>query len=86
MKVCQYYHPQLGTLESRLGIIHEDKVIDPNLCAILDYQREGYFNCIERANHNFPTKLSKLLQLQSDPIERLEEGYGLYLFFEKIGF
>lgn len=85
MKICQYYHPQLGNLESRLGIIHEDKVIDPNLCAILDYQREGYFNCIERANHNFPTKLSQLLQLQTDPIERLEEGYGLFLFFEKIG-
>lgn len=85
MKICQYYHPQLGKHESRLGIIHEGKVIDPNLCAVLDYQREGYYNAIERANIKCPTKLSQYLKLHDDPIESLEEGYGLFLFFEKLG-
>lgn len=85
MKICQYFHPQLGSLESRLGILYDGKVVDPNLCALLDYQREGFYNCNERANHNFPTKLSQLLQTSDDPFEQLEKGLGLYLFFQKIG-
>lgn len=85
MKICQYYHPQLGNLVSRLGILYEGKVIDPNLCAILDYQREGYYNCVERANYNYPTKLSTLLQTCDGPLEQLEKGLALFLFFEKIG-
>ena len=85
MKICQYFHPQLGNLEPRLGILWEDKIIDPNLCSLLDYQREGYFNCLERANYKMPTRLSEILQLSDQPIEVLEEGLGLYLFFEKIG-
>lgn len=73
-------------MQKRIGIILDDNtLVDPNLCMRLDLEREGYRNIQERANSLMPTSLSILLNTSLKPIEQLEEGYALYLFFKKVG-
>lgn len=86
MKICRYTHGAPSSINRpRLGIIYDDHIIDPNLCFQLDFEREGYQNYQERADHIMPTSLSKLLKTSLNPIEDLEAGLALYLFFEKLG-
>ena len=87
MKICNYtintgYLPQ-----QRLGILieEENRIIDPNICWATEFQREGRFNPIERAEQKCSSSLHKLLNTNDYPIEVLEEGYGMYLFLQKIG-
>lgn len=86
MKICSYIYSNPFIIEPRLGILTEDNtLIDPNLCWQLDYQREGFKNYRARANQKMPTSLHQLLTLHDNPMEVLEEGYGLFLFFQKVG-
>ena len=86
MKICRYIHKSHFFSRPRLGILLEDHtIVDPNLCFTLDYQREGRYNPLERAEIIMPSGLFQLLNTVDRPIERLEEGYALYLFFQKIG-
>ncbi len=86
MKICRYIYQSDFFSQSRLGILLEEGIlIDPNLCFALDYQREGRYNPFERANHIMPTSLFHLLNTADSPLERLEDGYALYLFFQKVG-
>lgn len=86
MKICSYTYSTPHIMEPRLGIITEENIlIDPNLCWQLDYQREGFKNYKLRADYKMPSSLHTLLNLHDNPMEALEEGYGLYLFFQKVG-
>ncbi len=86
MKICNFSYKNPFIEQRRIGIITDDnQLIDPNLCWQLDYQREGFSNYEERANHKIPTSLSKLLKTSDDPIEDLTEAYALFLFFQKVG-
>lgn len=87
MKICTYYNSKAyGQNKRRLGILLEDNtIIDPNWIWALDYQREGYRNIFERANRKLPSSISQILLYSDHPFEQLEEAYGLYLFFKKIG-
>ncbi|MGB0453512.1 MAG: fumarylacetoacetate hydrolase family protein, partial [Bacteriovoracaceae bacterium] len=85
MKICQYFHPQISQIQSRVGIINEGKIVDPQLCYFTDYEREGYFNSLDRAKRKIPSKLIDILQGHDSPYDLLEEGLALHLFFEKIG-
>jgi 2-keto-4-pentenoate hydratase/2-oxohepta-3-ene-1,7-dioic acid hydratase in catechol pathway len=86
MKICSFSYQSPFITQKRMGIITPENVlIDPNLCWQLDYQREGFSNYEERANYKLPTSLSQLLKLNDHPLEALQEAYGLYLFFRKVG-
>ena len=86
MKICTFSYQGPFINEMRLGIITpENELIDANLCWQLDFQREGFANFKERANYKMPPSLSTLLKLHENPIEALEEAYGLFLFFKKVG-
>jgi len=86
MKICQFIYSNPFIKNQRLGIITpENQLIDANLCFQLEYQREGFANFQERANHRLPVSLHKLLKLSESPLEALEDAYGLFLFFQKVG-
>lgn len=86
MKICQYVNHGTHRPEPRLGILLDDGlVIDPNNVWACDYEREGYFNFWQRANHTCPPSLLQILQTKDDPIDFLSECYGLYLFLDKVG-
>jgi 2-keto-4-pentenoate hydratase/2-oxohepta-3-ene-1,7-dioic acid hydratase in catechol pathway len=86
MKICRYSISTDTLPQKRLGIITEDNIlIDPNFCWQLDLEREGHNNIEEKAEHILSTSLSKILKLSLNPIEDIESGYALYLFFLKVG-
>lgn len=86
MKICQFTYSNSFIKNQRLGIITpEDQLIDANLCFQLEYQREGFANFQDRADHRLPVSLYELLKLNDKPLEVLEEAYGLFLFFQKVG-
>jgi 2-keto-4-pentenoate hydratase/2-oxohepta-3-ene-1,7-dioic acid hydratase in catechol pathway len=86
MKVCTFSYQSPFINNKRLGVITpENELIDVNLCWQLDFQREGFANFQERANYKMPPSLSTLLKLHDSPLEALEEAYGLFLFFKKVG-
>lgn len=86
MKICCFSYQSPFITEKRLGIITPDNIlIDANLCWQLDYQREGFSNYIERSNYKMSSSLHRLLRLNDHPHEALEEAYGLFLFFQKVG-
>jgi 2-keto-4-pentenoate hydratase/2-oxohepta-3-ene-1,7-dioic acid hydratase in catechol pathway len=87
MKICHYrHHGSLGST-TRLGIIDEKEgvIIDPNLVWACDYEREGKFNPYERANKKLPSSLHEVLTYSDDPLDDLQEGYGLYQFLKLVG-
>jgi 2-keto-4-pentenoate hydratase/2-oxohepta-3-ene-1,7-dioic acid hydratase in catechol pathway len=88
MKICTYQLKNSLRVENRMGILLEEHsvIVDPNLCFAADYEREGFYNFHERAQWKCPTSVHELLERCDEPIELLEEAYGLYLFFEKIGY
>tara|TARA_R110002072_G_scaffold1989_5_gene16721 strand:+ start:197465 stop:198487 length:1023 start_codon:yes stop_codon:yes gene_type:complete len=87
MKICSYTLRNSVLKTPRLGILLEETntIVDPNLCLRLDYIRENAPNPIERADYNLNPSLSHILKYSDDPIETIEKGYALYLFFQKVG-
>jgi 2-keto-4-pentenoate hydratase/2-oxohepta-3-ene-1,7-dioic acid hydratase in catechol pathway len=86
MKICSYSLKNALIKERRLGLLLPDqRVMDCNLVLALDYQREGFYRERERANSTLPSSLYKLLRIKTDVFEVLEESYGLFLFFQKLG-
>lgn len=87
MKICRYQLKQCPQVQPRLGILDEktNEIIDPNLALAIEYERMGYPNPFERADHHLPSRLSTLLQLINDPMERLHEGLGMDEFLTILG-
>lgn len=86
MKICRYINLKSPRPEPRLGIIGDNGIIiDPNYVWACEYEREGFFNFWEKANHTCPSSLSNILKIKDNPIEFFQECYGLYLFLEKVG-
>jgi len=86
MKICRYGLTTDSMPQPRMGIITDSNIlIDPNLCIQLDLEREGFNNIEERANHMLSPSLASVLKTSLNPIEDIEQGYALYLFFQKIG-
>lgn len=87
MKVCTFECQTSAGPVKRLGVLSEDgkTIIDVNAAWAIDYEREGRYNPFERANYKMPSSLWQLLQIHDDPIDALEESYGLYLFLQKVG-
>jgi 2-keto-4-pentenoate hydratase/2-oxohepta-3-ene-1,7-dioic acid hydratase in catechol pathway len=78
MKICTYkMHTKIGTF-SRLGILQQETIIDPNLVFRSHYEKKGYFNSSERADFKMPAQLSKLLSLSDSPLVLLQESLELY--------
>lgn len=86
MKVVTYlYRHALGT-QKRLGIMVDDShILDPNLAFACDFEREDRYNPRERANVYCPPSLNQLLRMRENPLEILQEAWGLMLFLEKCG-
>ena len=85
MKICRYSLKNSTLTPPRLGILYKDIIIDPNLSYQLDFERDGYHNFKERADYIMPTSLYQLLKTNNDPIQALEDGFALFLFYEKLG-
>jgi 2-keto-4-pentenoate hydratase/2-oxohepta-3-ene-1,7-dioic acid hydratase in catechol pathway len=86
MKIVTYLHRHTLGVEKRLGILISDQaILDPNLAFACDFEREGRFNARERANAHCPSSLHQLLRLKENPLDILQEAWGLMLFLEKCG-
>jgi 2-keto-4-pentenoate hydratase/2-oxohepta-3-ene-1,7-dioic acid hydratase in catechol pathway len=86
MKIVTYLHRHTLGVEKRLGIlISEHAILDPNLAFACDFEREGRFNARERGNAHCPSSLHQLLRLKENPLDILQEAWGLMLFLEKCG-
>ena len=86
MKICQFSYDNPFIKQRRIGLLTDDnQLVDLNLCWQLDYQREGFANYQQRAQYKIPQSLHQFLQTQDSPIEALQEAYGLFLFFQKVG-
>ncbi len=86
MKVVTYLHRHNLGVVKRLGILIDEKtILDPNLVFACDFEREGYFNFRERADHHCPSSLNALLTLKEKPLEILQMALGLNIFLEKCG-
>ena len=87
MKICRYNLKHSPHLKPRLGILDEktNEIIDPNFAIAIEYERMGYPNPFERADHHLPPSLSTLLNLVNNPMERLTEGLGMDEFLSILG-
>jgi len=87
MKICRYQLNNAPQVRPRLGILDEstNEIIDPNFTLAIEYERMGYPNAFERADHHLPSSLSTLLNLLNDPMERLTEGLGMDEFLSILG-
>ena len=85
MKVCEYQVRTPIELRKRIGIIVDDLILDPNLVWRGDFERDGFLSCTEKANRIIPENLKELLTFADDPIDLLNDSYGLYLFLQKVG-
>ena len=87
MKICRYQLIQSPFTQARLGVLDEESgdIIDPNFALAIEYERMGYPNPFERADHHLPSSLGKLLNLINDPMERLREGVGMDEFLSIVG-
>ena len=87
MKICRYQLINSPQVQPRLGILDEEtnEIIDPNYTLAIEYERLGYPNPYERADHHLPSSLSTLLSLIMEPMERLTEGFGMDEFLRILG-
>jgi 2-keto-4-pentenoate hydratase/2-oxohepta-3-ene-1,7-dioic acid hydratase in catechol pathway len=87
MKICRYQLINSPQVQPRLGILDEvtNEIIDPNYTLAIEYERMGYPNPFERADHHLPSSLSTLLNIVNDPMERLTEGLGMNEFLSILG-
>lgn len=86
MKICHYTHTKSFDRRPRLAVIHENStLVDLNFCWALDYERENHYNPRFKADYKLPPSLYQFLQVADEPIEQIEEAYGLYLFFCLLG-
>ena len=86
MKICQYrYHSSIGPIR-RMGIlINNNEIIDPNFTIATEWERMGYYSPFTKVNNYLPSSLHALLTNDLNPMDKLEEAYGVYLFLKKIG-
>ena len=78
MKICHFSPPSALTDASRLGILLEkEQILDVNLLWSYHYQRQGYYNYRERAQHLAPPSLSALLTLKPEPLALLQQTLEL---------
>ena len=87
MKICRYQLANSPQTQPRLGILDEEshEIIDPNYSLSIEYERMGYPNPFERAEHHLPSRLSTILSLINDPMDRLTEGLGMDEFLRILG-
>jgi len=86
MKICQYLRKTPFGVNGRLGILLEDDtIIDPNLVWRADFENEGYYYAEDRADHKLPPSLHDLLKFSDNPIDLLQDTWGLWLFYQKRG-
>ncbi|CBW25175.1 putative fumarylacetoacetate [Halobacteriovorax marinus SJ] len=87
MKICHYRNNLVPGGSTRLGILDENEgiIIDPNFVWACDYEREGKYNPYERANRTLPSSLFSVLNLCDDPLDSLQDSYGLFQFLKLVG-
>ncbi|MCO4792492.1 MAG: fumarylacetoacetate hydrolase family protein [Bacteriovoracaceae bacterium] len=86
MKICGYKQRPAYSSNPRMGIMLSDtKILDPNLCLALHYQKEGRYNSFERANHKLSPSLHRHLQVSDSPLEDLLEVMESFKKLEKKG-
>lgn len=73
MKICTYLKSSFLGSHKRLGIVHQDRVIDVNLVWKYFFERQGYYSPDEKANHHMPSSLSDILtHYQENSLERFK--------------
>lgn len=87
MKICNYSINTGFLPQKRLGILLEKEglIVDPSLCWTAQYETEGRFNSLERAEHKCSSSLHSLLNHNEKPIEILNESMELYKKLVKSG-
>ena len=85
MKVCEYQIKTPFKNFKRIGLLIGEKILDPNLIWRGDFERDGFLSCKEKADRVIPDNLKDLLTFSDDPIDSLNDSYGLYLFLQKVG-
>jgi 2-keto-4-pentenoate hydratase/2-oxohepta-3-ene-1,7-dioic acid hydratase in catechol pathway len=86
MKVCTFSRQTPFGRVQRLGVFHNTStIIDVNMVWRAYYQKEGFFNAEERANHMLPSLLSETLKLVDRPIEELAASVDLFKKLTKAG-
>jgi len=85
VKVCEYQVRTPFKIFKRIGLLIDDRILDPNLVWRGDFERDGFLSCKEKADRVMPENLKELLTFSDDPIDTLRDSYGLYLFLQKVG-
>jgi 2-keto-4-pentenoate hydratase/2-oxohepta-3-ene-1,7-dioic acid hydratase in catechol pathway len=85
VKVCTYKRLTPVGIIKRLGVLHQDKIVDINLVWQLYFERNGHYNFDERAAYKAPHLLSEYLLAHEAPIDSLKETLSLYESFNKAG-
>ena len=80
MKVCTYKRPSPTGLQKRLGVfVDEQTLIDVNLVWQAEFERQGFYDCITRAQLLAPSSLARFLRLyQDNSIAKLQETLAVY--------
>ena len=85
MKLVQYnLKSHLGDIK-RLGFIHNDLIIDPQLVWLNHYKNSGFYNYEVRAQEKISSSLFENLQTKDDTFLLLKETEEVYLKFKKNG-
>ncbi len=79
MKICTFLKSSFLGTHKRLGIVHQDKVIDVNLVWKHFFYKKGYYTPEEKANHHMPSSLSEILtHYQENSLDKLQSTLSLY--------
>lgn len=70
---------------NRLGIIADKGVIDVNNVMALHYQKNNWFNAIEKANLNAPPSLYNFMQISENVLEDLAVIQSMFYDYIKAG-
>lgn len=76
MKIINYSLKSDPLKNTRMGILLDNKILDPNFSFEMKFKTQ-YANAKERAQHYCPSSLNQLLKLSNRPLEILKEALNL---------
>lgn len=86
MKICTYLKSTFLGTHRRLGIVHQDLVVDTNLVWRKHFEVSGYYLPEEKANLHMPSSLSDVLTFyQEGSIDRFKQTLALFENLTKSG-
>lgn len=82
MKICTFLKTSFLGTHKRLGIVHQDRVIDANLVWKSFFENKGYYSPELKAHHHMPSSLSDVLTIYQE--ESIEKFQTTLSHFEKL--